>query len=566
MVLELVVDRPHLSVVVTGRNDDYGGGFADRLLQTAAFNVARLMSTGLDVELVFVEWNPLAGRRLLSYAVLEQFSCARAFVVSADVHELYSRNPAMSFHEMPAKNVGIRHARGEWIVATNADVLIDDALCTVIAGRDLPAGGLYRARRIDLAASTPWELRDDPAYRLPSGEGRLTPSPVLGAAGDFCLAHRALWNDLRGYDERIRFSTRAKDWQFFLSASQRGIPIRFIGTIYHLEHGQGFQNTDPAERESSTAHFGGPWDIEYGLPVENEPDWGLADCRLDVGSPDGRLTNIAPSAEWRLIDTGAQPHHPETESDDLTDALAAAVDGIDEESAVLMHAIWHVAESGSRLLADLAVPGDLVKLAGFAQVAAAFDVAVRSQTQPPSLPGHITPTLLPWPAHPDPRDIVIRRRLGSEPLPLFAASIAAGGLDVQPKRRPAAQPAFDPLLARRLLRAWFRLRSAGASRIALLGAGGHTAALLRWGLPDRFEYVAVLETSPRGPIAFDLPCVALEEFPPGDADAILISSLSYEPELQEAARLRGWRLIIPMYGDDLAETVSHEVATLEATP
>src|SRR5262249_54381999 len=123
----------------------------------------------------------------------------------------------------------------------------------------------------------------DPAAQLPSGEGAQPPVAYLGAGGDFCLASRELWHELRGFDERVRFSTRAKDWQFFLSAITRGVTVEFLGTVYHLDHGGGFRNTVPSVRRTAAAHFGGRWDVEFGLPTRNRDDWGLGTLEPAAG-------------------------------------------------------------------------------------------------------------------------------------------------------------------------------------------------------------------------------------------------------------------------------------------
>jgi hypothetical protein len=50
--------RPYISIVVVGRNDDYGGDFLKRI-STFARSLGRQVSKhpGL-IELVVVEWNP----------------------------------------------------------------------------------------------------------------------------------------------------------------------------------------------------------------------------------------------------------------------------------------------------------------------------------------------------------------------------------------------------------------------------------------------------------------------------------------------------------------------------
>ena len=263
-----------ITVVVAGRNDGHGGDFAERLLRVSVRNAASLSRAGIDVEWLLVEWNPLFDRPLLSTRFVAAIPAARAVVVPQEVHRRHVSNPAMPFDEMAAKNVGIRRAKGQWTLVTNGDIVFGDDLVGALAIGDLRDGTLYRAHRIDVPGDTDLADLANPARHLPSGEGRWAPAYYLGGAGDFCLASTALWRRLRGFNEVVRFSTRAKDWQFFLSAGAMGVPIEFIGRVYHLDHPGGFRTTADDVRETQAAHFGGPWDIEFGLPVVNPEDWG----------------------------------------------------------------------------------------------------------------------------------------------------------------------------------------------------------------------------------------------------------------------------------------------------
>src|SRR6476619_3174791 len=53
---------PTLSLVLTGRNDDYGADFKARFFRTLRFNHRELVSRGITHEIVFVEWAAPADR------------------------------------------------------------------------------------------------------------------------------------------------------------------------------------------------------------------------------------------------------------------------------------------------------------------------------------------------------------------------------------------------------------------------------------------------------------------------------------------------------------------------
>lgn len=111
---------------------------------------------GLDAELVLVEWNPPADKPRLADAITWPAPNGRLSVrileVPAERHLKLAHSDRLPLFQMIAKNVGIRRARAPFVVATNVDVLFDDALMAVLAARRLRPGTLYRADRHDTAA------------------------------------------------------------------------------------------------------------------------------------------------------------------------------------------------------------------------------------------------------------------------------------------------------------------------------------------------------------------------------------------------------------------------------
>jgi hypothetical protein len=129
------------------------GVFADGLIEQANRH-------GLSGELIIVEWNPPPGPRLHDVLTLRQKSdsfAVRFIEVPVAAHEAIRNSDTMPLFQMIAKNVGIRRARGQFVVATNPDVLFSDALMSFLAGGDLRAGTMYRLDRHDIEANVPEE-------------------------------------------------------------------------------------------------------------------------------------------------------------------------------------------------------------------------------------------------------------------------------------------------------------------------------------------------------------------------------------------------------------------------
>src|ERR1039458_7896366 len=62
-------EAPYLSVVVTARNDDYGGNLLGRMQVSVDAWINQAKRHHLSSELIVVEWNPPAGRERLAQAI-----------------------------------------------------------------------------------------------------------------------------------------------------------------------------------------------------------------------------------------------------------------------------------------------------------------------------------------------------------------------------------------------------------------------------------------------------------------------------------------------------------------
>src|SRR4029077_584876 len=107
----------------------------------------------LSSELIIVEWNPPADKPKLAEALRwpdDAGPCQGRFIeVPAELHRRYKHAEALPLYQMIAKNVGIRRARGEFILATNVDILLSDELVAFLAKRCLDPERMYRIDRHD---------------------------------------------------------------------------------------------------------------------------------------------------------------------------------------------------------------------------------------------------------------------------------------------------------------------------------------------------------------------------------------------------------------------------------
>lgn len=145
-------------MVVASRNDGHGGNLLGRMqafVDGLAYT-ARLLE--VPIELVLVEWNPPADREPLRDVLAWPGDTAlaiRVVTVSAAVHEALPNAERIRLHQMLAKNVGIRRATGEFVLATNVDVLFSDSLAYSLQRTALKAGRISLAVRHDVDVEPP---------------------------------------------------------------------------------------------------------------------------------------------------------------------------------------------------------------------------------------------------------------------------------------------------------------------------------------------------------------------------------------------------------------------------
>ncbi len=161
-------NRPYLSVVTVSRNDDHGGNLLGRMGLFVGGLAEQCRRHGLECELIVVEWNPPPDRPRLAEALRwpqEGMPCrARVVTVPPEIHARFRHSGNLPLFQMIAKNVGVRRARGHFVLAANVDILFSEALMEHLARRPLESGKFYRVDRYDVPSDVPADAV--PAERL----------------------------------------------------------------------------------------------------------------------------------------------------------------------------------------------------------------------------------------------------------------------------------------------------------------------------------------------------------------------------------------------------------------
>jgi hypothetical protein len=334
-----------LSVVAGSRNDGHGQHLTERtqvFVDGLAHQAERYKR---DVELILVEWNPPANLPRLA-EVLQLPSTPhfqpRVVTVPREVHREVDPTDRLPFYQMIAKNVGIRRARGENVLATNIDIILSDELFLASTAALRPRT-LYRADRVDVpfdpSISTdpevvkigaplrvnrkngihypgrglvhphyrgwsglirlvphPWRVAKTLVKERPVGEVRdksrnlvaplrvlLLPSLHTNACGDFTLLTSDSWAELAGYPEWPFYSWNL-DSLFLYQAAAAGFAfVDLSAPAFHMEHSAGWSPESESQLFSRL--------VARGVPVLTNA--GLAEVAHSFRSRNGAV-------RWRV--------------------------------------------------------------------------------------------------------------------------------------------------------------------------------------------------------------------------------------------------------------------------
>lgn len=285
--------EPYITIVITGRNDDFGGDFNARMFGALEFNHAHLSARGIPHEFVFVEWRPISGKPWLSEVLCDRYpqlvpDTLFCYVADEAYHDAYSLNQKLQFQEFIAKNIAIRRCRGAFILTTNTDVYLSRGILNELAGRTLAPRVLYRTVRIDLkdniaGAGMDWSILED--ERNYDHVNEIEPPYYTNASGDFLLLDRDSYRELRGFNEVYRAAKVHMDSNFCRKAYSCGLPLQALDPpVYHVGRGTlNSQATMFRDRPGDAPWGNARWkrDVLYANP----DNWGLGAAPLRAVRP-----------------------------------------------------------------------------------------------------------------------------------------------------------------------------------------------------------------------------------------------------------------------------------------
>jgi len=298
--------KPYLSIVVTARNDDYGKNFLERIQFFVSGILEQLTKYDLSSELIIVEWNPPSDRPRLSEAISwthQDGPCKiRIIQVPLQIHNSFQHSDKIQLFEYHGKNVGIRRARGKFILSANPDLLFSDDLIKYFASKSLKPEFFYRVNRYVVKRGLPYTATLDEQLdyckhnvtKIHTKDEIYVPAGVTklhtNASGDFTLMAREKWHALHGNPELEIYPLHV-DTLMLHMAYQYGLREKILEDpmrVYHIEHSAGWNPENPDEvlqrlKDKGISYFDYEKIMSLAKQMQNErrpkifndENWGL---------------------------------------------------------------------------------------------------------------------------------------------------------------------------------------------------------------------------------------------------------------------------------------------------
>lgn len=294
-------------MVVAARNDNYGGDFEVRLQNCVRWFVYYADKYQIKSEFIIVDYNPLTENKPLK-EIIEFPNTAtvmfRLITVPNAFHEKISDpiiRKKLPMYEYIAKNIGIRRAKGVFVLAANPDILMDPSIFEAITEglnnssyyrtdrADYPSGlksvfpdgdlpkirkavfkmfvkgfqyaitspGVSRFQLLFLRIKNNLRLRKElllvrykklaDKFSIPHNPDYIEFKIHSNCSGDFMLMHRDAWNTLHGYPENTYLAMHTDAIMVAMAKFSGLMEHVFFYPVYHQDHARRFvaDNNNP---------------------------------------------------------------------------------------------------------------------------------------------------------------------------------------------------------------------------------------------------------------------------------------------------------------------------------
>eukprot|EP01137_Pigoraptor_chileana_P032015 Opistho-2@20737 len=150
---------PYLSFLTGARADNYGGTISARL-QVVINHIAHFCDVyQISYELILIEWNPLPDKRVADTVEFPASMRGRVRIITVPANLTATLKCEANMLDMWAKNVGMRRARGEYLLNFIPDSLWNERIFEAFALQRLREDRMYLAYLLHSSTDIPEPTR-----------------------------------------------------------------------------------------------------------------------------------------------------------------------------------------------------------------------------------------------------------------------------------------------------------------------------------------------------------------------------------------------------------------------
>jgi hypothetical protein len=270
------------TVVLTSRNDDYGGNLHKRTTMALTSLIEH------HDEVIFVDWKTVNGEGVISnikHNLPRTGKLKYVQVPKEFLKEKYYHISNYTIIESIGRNIGIRRATNDYIISTNIDIVttpLDDSILNentfyTVPRRDVDESFHLSFSDYQSLYNSLWENRDgySPKERFETDDDKWS---LINCCGDYQIGHKNVWNQMKGFEESVLFGCGI-DTNVMKKASFYSDIKVLDHYVFHLNHGKG-GNRD--EDESVPPMSDQNEIIRDFTQTSNSENWGMYNEDLPI--------------------------------------------------------------------------------------------------------------------------------------------------------------------------------------------------------------------------------------------------------------------------------------------
>lgn len=229
------------SVILTSRNDNYGGNLHKRTTMALKSLIEN------HDEVIFVDWKTVNGEGVISNIKHDLPQTGKLKYIQVPKEFLKEKYPHISDYtiiESIGRNIGIRHATNDYIISTNIDIVttpLDDSILKenvfyTVPRRDVDESFHLSFNDYESLYKSLWDNRD--GYRAKERfETDNDKWSLINCCGDYQIGHKNVWYQMKGFEESVLFGCGI-DTNVMKKASMYSNIQVLDHYVFHLNHGK----------------------------------------------------------------------------------------------------------------------------------------------------------------------------------------------------------------------------------------------------------------------------------------------------------------------------------------